>query len=275
VCSDANIEGLKGLKALLDIGVPESEILELARLTGQSSARMAESVMQMLGRILIRVGDTERDLGLRFAETAMQLMPIAGPLTENPLRLHLGEVIRREMVGRAERLAGRLPGSRDVTVCFADLVGFTRLGESLPASEIGSLAERLEGMATTIARPPVRLIKTIGDAAMLVSTDPRAGVEAALQLVAEAEAEPEFPQLRAGMAHGPALARLGDWYGRPVNLASRITSVAKPGSVLATGDVRDAAGNGYTWSRAPRRRFKGVEEPVMLYRVRSAPAGRG
>jgi class 3 adenylate cyclase len=197
--------------------------------------------------------------------------PMLGPLLEQLLRIHLRQAVSAEIVSAAERQAGTLPGAREIGVGFLDLVGFTRLGESLDVTEIGSLAERLEDMATAVARPPVRLIKTIGDAAMLVSSDARAGVQAALDLVAEGEADTDFPRLRAGMAHGPALARLGDWYGRPVNLASRITTVARPGSVLATREVRDAATDGYRWSRAPSRRFKGVEEPVRLYRVR--PAG--
>jgi adenylate cyclase len=268
VYNESNIGGLKGLKQLLDVGVSEKEVTELARLTGQYSARLAESIMQILGRVLMRAGDTERDLGLRFGETAMQLVPTMGPLTENPLRLHILEVVRREVVGRAERAAGRLPGSRDVAVCFADVVGFTELGETLPVTEIGSVAERLEDMSSAVARSPVRLVKMIGDAAMLVSTDARSCVDAALDLVAEADAEPDFPRLRAGMSYGPALARMGDWYGRPVNLASRVTSVARPGSVLATRDVRDVVGDGYRWSRAPRRRLRGVEGEVALYRVR-------
>jgi adenylate cyclase len=266
--SEASIEGLKGLKQLLEVGLPEAEVLELARVSGQGSAKLAQAIMQTLGNVFIQPGDTERDLGLRYAEIAMRLLPTLAPLAENPLRLHIRETIRREMVGRAERLAGRLPGSRDVAVCFADLVDFTRLGESLPVTEIGSVAEQLESMASRVAKPPVRLVKMIGDAAMFVSPDARSGVEAALELVVEADAQPEFPSIRAGMAYGPALARLGDWYGRPVNLASRITAVAHPGSVLATRDVRAAAGDGYRWSRVRSQRFKGVQDEVKLYRVR-------
>src|SRR5436190_1617021 len=79
----------------------------------------------------------------------------------------------------------------------------------------------------------------------------------------------DVPQLRGGLALGPALARAGDWYGRPVNLASRITGRARPGSVLATQEVRDAAGeNGLRWSFAGEKRLKGVREPVPLFRAR-------
>ena len=84
---------------------------------------------------------------------------------------------------------------------------------------------------------------------------------------AEDEGE-EFPLLRAGVARGRALPRGGDWYGRPVNMASRITSVAYPTSVLCAAEVRDSAEREYRWSAAGSRRLKGIREPVRLYRAR-------
>ena len=94
-------------------------------------------------------------------------------------------------------------------------------------------------------------------------------LELALDLVDAAAAEgDDFPQLRVGMAAGPALSRAGDWYGRPVNLASRVTAIARPGSVLATREVRDAASEDYRWSPAGARSLKGVDGPVRLYRAR-------
>jgi adenylate cyclase len=92
---------------------------------------------------------------------------------------------------------------------------------------------------------------------------------AALDLVERSEAEGEgFPPLRAGVARGQALARAGDWYGRPVNLASRITGIAYPGSVLVSGEVRDGANGGYRWSFAGERRLKGIDGRVKLFRAR-------
>ena len=118
--------------------------------------------------------------------------------------------------------------------------------------ELGAIAERLAALAGDVAEPPVRLVKTIGDAAMLVSPGRRARSSmsrcaSTTPPTAEGDA---FPQLRIGVASGPAVARAGDWYGRPVNLASRITAIARPGSVLATREVRDAARDGYRCSSA-------------------------
>ena len=143
----------------------------------------------------------------------------------------------------------RLPGSREVAICFADLVGFTRLGEEVPPDELGRLAARLETLAAEVAEPPVWLVKTIGDAAMLASVEPEPLLDAALRLLDAADSEGhDFPQMRAGAALGPALPRAGDWFGRPVNLASRITQVARPGSLLVEREMRESAREAYHWS---------------------------
>ena len=276
--TDDDVEAARRIRQLRDAGLPEEGMLEVSRVIGQAMANVAASSRQMVGEALLRAGDTELDLGVRYGEAVQQLTPLMRPTLEYLYRVHLREGIRRDAVGRTERESGRPPGAQDISVAFADLVGFTRLGEQLSAADLGHLAGRLAAMAGEVAEPPVRLVKTIGDAAMLVSPDPEALVAAVLDMVALADAEADdFPQLRAGLAAGPALNRVGDWYGRPVNLASRITSVARPGSVLAAGEVRKAAADSYRWSRAPARHFKGIEGRVALFRARrmddGSPAG--
>jgi adenylate cyclase len=97
------------------------------------------------------------------------------------------------------------------------MVGFTKLGEELPPEELGALTGRLAELASDVADPPVRLVKMIGDAAMLVSNETEALLNAALDLVERSESEGEgFPPLRAGLSRGAALARAGDWYGRAI-----------------------------------------------------------
>jgi adenylate cyclase len=95
----------------------------------------------------------------------------------------------------------------------------------------------------------------------------------ALKLVEAADAEGEsFPQLRAGIASGETLSRAGDWFGHPVNLASRVTTIARPASVLSTDDVQACAPDAYAWSKAGIRRLKGIDEPVPLWRARRLEA---
>ena len=268
VYGDDDLEGARQLKQFIDAGLPEDGITQVARIMGEGMRRVADASMELVGDALARPGDTERDAGLRYAAAAEQLIPVLGSELQYVFGVQLRELVRNDVISRAELETGRVAGSEEVAVCFADLVGFTRLGEEIPPDELSRVAGALTELAHDLARPPVRLVKTIGDAAMLVSPDADALVGTGIDLVARAEDVEELPRLRAGVAHGVALERAGDWYGAPVNTASRVTDVARPGSVLCTGGVRRAAGDAFAWSDAGRRRLKGVSEPVRLFRAR-------
>ena len=270
--ADEDVEAARRLKALLDAGLSESGILEVSRVMGVALAQVAAATRRAIAQDFMHPGATEQEVATRFAGAGKELRPMIGPILEYVLNVHLREQIRLDVLGRAELATGR-PGADEITACFVDLVGFTKLGEELPPEELGTVTGRLDELAREVADPPVQLVKMIGDAAMLVSPDNDALLDAALTLTRAAESEGEaFPSLRAGLARGAALARAGDWYGRPINLASRITAIAYPASVLATEEVRDAAANGYRWSFAGARRLKGIEGRVNLFRARPADA---
>ncbi len=273
VYTEGDLESVQMTAVFRQAGISEEEILDLLRTLGRGLSQAAETMRSLPLRMVLEPGVSEHDLAQRYAEAVSQLAPMLGPLITNLLNLHLREMAQSEAINVAERTGGRLPGSREIAVCFADLVGFTRLGEEVPPDELGRLAVRLESLAAEVAEPPVRLIKTIGDAAMLTSIEAEPLLDAALRLLDAANAEgPDFPQLRAGAALGPALSRAGDWFGRPVNLASRITQVARPGSLLAEREVHESASESYSWSYAGERRLRGIREPVALYRARSLVA---
>lgn len=278
VLTDTDLEAAQTARRYLDAGVPRPDMLEVVRILGRALAQAADAMRRAsLASVFDRDAD-EHELAMRYAATAEALQPLTAPMLDQLLQLHLRHAVRSELLEVVERESGQLPGSREVAVCFADLVGFTRVGEEVDPAELGAIADRLELLASQIALPPVRLIKTIGDAVLLVSPDVDALIDAALTLVDAAEDEGEdFPQLRAGMARGPALNRAGDWYGRPVNLASRVTAIARPGSVLCDQAVREAATGDWRWSFAGERRVRNVREPVKVHRVRrprpATPAG--
>jgi adenylate cyclase len=123
----------------------------------------------------------------------------------------------------------------------------------------------------------VRFIKTIGDEVMLVSSDPVALLDAVLDLVEATDGDDDFPRLRAGVATGMAVSRVGDWFGSPVNLASRVTGAARPGSILVSESAREAIGDDdrFAWSFAGGRHLKGITSEVKLYRARRATADDG
>jgi adenylate cyclase len=269
IYTEADLEAVRMRHVAQAAGISDEEILDLMRTLGRGLSQAAETMRTLTMRLVLEPGVSEHELAQRYASAASQLAPMLGPLVTNLLNLHLRQMAQSEAINAAERSGGQLPGSREIAVCFADLVGFTRLGEEVPPDELGRLAVRLETLASEVATPSVRLIKTIGDAAMLTSLEPEPLLDAALTLLDAAEAEGEdFPQLRAGLAIGPALSRAGDWFGRPVNLASRITQIARPGSLLAEREVRESAREAYHWSYAGERRLRGIREPVPLFRAR-------
>jgi adenylate cyclase len=272
VYTDEDLEAARRLRVAIDMGLPREAMLEGARLFGRAAAQAAIAARTLVAEAFIQPGDTERDLGLRLAEAARTLHPQTVDTLTYLYVSHLRELLRSDVIAASELASGTIEGTREVAVCFADLVGFTRLGQRAASEDLGAVAERLRVLAHDAARPPVSLVKTIGDAAMLVSPNPEALLDAALGLVETAEAEGNgFPQVKVGAAYGEAVNRWGDWYGSPVNLASRVTGIARPASVLATAELHDAAHGGFRWSAAGRHRIKGVREGVTLYRCRRSP----
>jgi adenylate cyclase len=262
---ERDLDAAKRIKQFLDSGVPREGVIDMARVLGQSLARVAEASRFLIGQAFLGPEATELDVAQqgRLARPLADLMELTLAYVYD---LQLVDQLRHEVADRADIATGQ----RQVTVCFADIVGWTELSEEAEESRIGSVADRLNTMATNLVRPPARVVKMIGDAAMFVSPEPRPLLDLALDLVDAAEADPEFPELRAGLASGMAIGRWGDWYGRPVNLASRVCSRARPGSVLVTEPVAEAlGGDGYRFSDAGQKKLKGIGA-VPLWRARRA-----
>ncbi len=265
--SDDDVAAMQSVKQFLEAGISEDAVIEITRVLGEGMSKLAPTITGSFADTYLEPGDTERDVALRYAAMAKALLPSMSPVLSAALAAYVRESARRGIIGRSEIEQGHLAGQEDAVVCFADLVGFTSLGGEVGVEELGGVASALAELAADVARPPVRLIKTIGDAAMFVSPDVEPLVAAALALV-EAAQNADLPSLRAGIASGPVISRAGDWYGHAVNLASRVTGVARPDSVLCTQEVRDAAPDAFNWSFAGRFRLKGVSGPQPLHRAR-------
>lgn len=254
---------------------PDDESLEVTRILGQGMVRYAEATRTMAANAFLEPGIDEHDLARRYEAVARELLPLVGPWMDHVFRLHLLQVLREDAITREQLAAGRLGNTQDTAVAFADLVGFTSLGERAPLEELSGVAGRLGELTTDVVAHPVRFVKQIGDAVMLVSPDAGRMVDTVVRLVDATHDDERFPPLRAGIAFGPAVNRWGDWYGAPVNLASRLTARARPASVLATSEVRERAGDGWIWSSAGAKRLKGISAPVKTYRVRREGEGDG
>jgi adenylate cyclase len=265
--SDDDVAGWSLVPKVLATGLPPERYVELTRVAGRGAGALAEALLETFADTALRPGDTETEVALRLAQLGELLVPMLGPLMEAVVSQHLREAIRRRALDREAVASGELRHTGEMTVAFADFVDFTRYSENVGVEGVGALATRLEALVGEVVQAPVRLVKLIGDAAMLAAPDAPPVVEACRRLVQAAAADDELPELRAGVATGVVAMRAGDCYGPSVNLASRLTGVGRPGAVIASEAVVEAAGDGFSWRAGEPRELKGIAQPVTPYEL--------
>lgn len=259
----------------VELGLDHEQVLLVVRVLAEGLSRTAEVMRYTALSAIMHPGASELEIAKASKALVSEVAPLLGPMVQHMLFMQLRHMMETEAVNAAERAAGKpLPGARQITVAFADLVGFTRIGEAVSPEELGHLANRLAILARDMTVPPVRFIKTIGDAVMFVCPQPLPLLDVIVKLVEAVDTDNDFPGLRAGVASGMAVSRAGDWFGSPVNMASRITNVARPGTVLVADSVWNAIGDGgeFSGSFAGARRLKGIKGEVKLFRVRRGDA---
>ena len=262
----ADGEAAARAKFFLDLGFDPDDTVAMMRMVIDNLGHVAEIMREAALKTLLRPGASEVEVAQASEQLALKSAPMLGRVMEDLIRLELRRSFETDAVTAAERATGTLPGGRIVTVCFADLAGFTRLGEAVAPEDLERVASRFAEVAHGVAGSPVRFVKSIGDAVMLMSFDAVPLLHAVLDLL-DAAAENDLPRLRIGVASGLAVSRAGDWFGSPVNVASRVTAEARPGTIMVAESTRDAAGNtaGFHWSPAGARRLKGVSGEVKLF----------
>jgi adenylate cyclase len=266
VYARADAESVLPAAAAVERGIEPDQIVLVVRLLVEGLSRVGVAMRHAGLRALLRPGVTELELAQEFEARARDTTALIESLIIRVAWLALRQSFEVEAVSATERATGTLQGGRPITVAFADMVGFTQLGEALPPEELGELAGQLANITHEVVTEPVQFVKTIGDAVMLVSADGEKLLGAVLQLL-EAAAGYDLPPLRAGMASGLAVTRAGDWYGSPVNVASRVTDAAPPGSVLVAESARAAIGDapGIAWSFDGARHLRGISDEVRLF----------
>ncbi len=260
----------------VEVGLDPEHVILVVQVLAEGLSRTAEVMRYSALSAIMRPGATELEIAQASKALVTEIAPILGPMIQHMLFMQLRHMMETEAVNAAERAAGKpLPGARQISVAFADLVGFTRIGEAVTPEELGHLANRLAILARDMTAPPVRFIKTIGDAVMFVCTDPHPLLDVVVKLVDAVDSDNDFPRLRAGVASGMAVSRAGDWFGSPVNVASRVTSVARPGTVVVADSVWDVIGERgeFSGSFAGARRLKGIKGEVKLFRIRRGDGG--
>lgn len=162
------------------------------------------------------------------------------------------------------------------TFGFIDLAGFTALTEAHGDSEAVSLLERFEKLSAAALGTHDRLVKTIGDAVMVAFADPESALDGTTRLFEACMTEPGMPMPRAGLHHGEAIERDGDYFGATVNLAARVAGQAHGAQVLATSVVADAArSRGFHVVDLGCFSLRNLAAPVELFELALAPASAG
>jgi adenylate cyclase len=149
----------------MESGLQDRGILEVKCVLGEGMARVAATVSSVFLEDYLRRGDSERDVALRFAAMAEQLSPAVAPVLVAAQNAHLREIARGAMIRREQLQSGQLAGAQEMVIRLADLVGFTALDGQIAPEELGGVAGQLAELAAEVAVAPVRLVKTIGDAA--------------------------------------------------------------------------------------------------------------
>jgi len=230
----ADVRALRLTTDLVALGILSQERQDgLVRTWGRSFARLADWQVALLASVAAEVGADPTEGLLAIAD---ETLPRVQELQSYVWRRHLLSAAGRLL---AERSAGP---SALLAVCFVDIVGYTSRSRTLSDRELVGWLESFEStvLGLTVDRGG-RIIKNIGDELLVVAESPEALADIALELTRRgADPDDPFPAVRAGLAYGEVVTRLGDVFGPVVNIAARLTSVARPGSVLVDLGAHDA-----------------------------------
>ncbi|WP_336207694.1 adenylate/guanylate cyclase domain-containing protein [Nonomuraea sp. LPB2021202275-12-8] len=263
--SDADVDALVRVRKMLDSELLDEEtVIRMARALGQTTSRLAQWQAEIvIGRMLPQ-GDepTAEDLG-RVLRTAQKLLPDFERLLIHVWRAQLGAAGTR-LLAIADLNDELVPSRVSLAVGFADLVSFTRRSRELDERELAALVEGFEARASdVVAVHGARLVKTLGDEVLFTAPTPARAAAIALDLV-------EAEELRIGLAYGPVLPVMGDVFGPTVNLAARLTAIAKPGTIVVDAALAEglAGERGFVTHKLRRRpaRGLGVVQPYVLRR---------
>jgi adenylate cyclase len=270
--TEEDLRALKYVASVLDAGFPLVAFLQLLRVYGQSLAQIADAETRLfhiyVHEPLMRQGVPGLQMAEEMEDLARDLLPLASPLMDYLHQRFLHEFVERDIVGHMEvELDESIDlGRVRVAVAFADLAGYTRFTEEAGEEEALSTVERFIDAVTETLPEDARVIKTIGDEVMVVGSDVQALVDWA---VGFQRLWGERPTPRIGIHTGVALYRDGDYYGRDVNLASRVVARARGGEVVVSDSVMDEIHDDdhLGFENIGQVKLKGFDEPRNLCRV--------
>ncbi|MBA8954598.1 adenylate/guanylate cyclase domain-containing protein [Actinomadura namibiensis] len=276
--TEGDVAALCRIRRLMDEGVlDEDGVIRLVRAFGQTMTRLAEWQVNLLSSML--AGGPQEQPGDEAIESIMRLaekhIDEFEPLVVHAWRRQLAAAGTRAMAA-ADHIGE--DGSRGprLVVGFADMVSFTQMSRELNELELARVVEWFEETAADIiATCGGRLVKTLGDEVLFCSDSPRIGGEIALAVAEAIQDETEVPDVRVGAAYGPVLPLMGDVFGTTVNLAARLTSLARPGAVVVDTELATALRDepGFEATKIVKRPVQGlgIIQPWVLRRPRETP----
>ena len=244
----------------------EDGILGFSRVMAAAASQVADAAVALfLGEIEPRLDAgnelewaTANEAGVASLEDALTVM----------VRLVREHVIRAVQRSRGARASGSSePRELDLAVCFLDLVGSTEWALRLPLTTASIALNRFETAAWEAAvQRGGRLVKLIGDEAMMVAPTAANACAIALDVLASVEQDPGLPPARGAVGFGKVLFRDGDYFGPLVNVVARAVKEGAPGQLLVTSAVRDAVSGDprFTVGAVEPHRLRGIDEPVAL-----------
>ena len=281
------LELLRAVAAVLEGGVPLPVVLQVARVYGQAISQIADAEVRLIHHHvhepMMRSGLSGKQVVEQMQGLVTDVLPLTSPLLGLVHHYYLREFTEQDVIGHMEELQGGGPQdakSKDdgdeltrvrVAVAFADLAGYTRLTEELGDARAVDTVERFVAAVASSLPSEARVIKTIGDEAMIVSPDVSGLVQWAVRF--QQQSRDEDVSARIGVHCGQALFYEGDYYGREVNLASRVAARAGGGEVVVTAAIADAKPAGVVFERLGEIRLKGFSSPTeILLAQRAADA---
>jgi adenylate cyclase len=271
--TEEDLEALQYVAAILEAGFPLVAFLQLCRVYGQALSQIADAEVRLfhlyVHEPLIREGVPGLQMAEEMEELARDLLPLASPMMDYVHERFLQHFVEQDVVGHMESELEDEDvdlGRVRVALAFADLAGYTRFTEEEGEEEALSSVERfVEGVTNTLP-DGARVVKTIGDEVMVVGQDVGALVDWAVGFTSLFE---ERPEPRIGVHYGTTLYRDGDYFGRDVNLTSRVVARARGGEVLVSDAVTDALRDSshLRFEQIGQVKLKGFAEPRMLCRA--------
>ena len=265
---------LRYVATVLEAGLPLVALLQLVRVYGEAMARVADAEVRLfhlyVHEPLMRSGATGLETADEMFELTRQLLPLSSPVMDHVHQRYLQHFVEQDVVGHMEADLGRDGDGVDlgrmrVAIAFADLTGYTRLTEEAGELEAVDAVERFVMSVEKSLPDDARVIKTIGDEVMIVGSEPVALAEWAVEFLRGQE-ERTLP--RIAVHYGNALYRDGDYYGRDVNIASRVAARAGGGEVLVTRPVVERARDELAFDRIAEVRLKGFTESTEVFIAR-------